>query len=165
MPRANIRPIDGEMNKPVTMDGEWLRPWQRKALKRGRTPLPESPGHRPWLPTTHDADFVLVRQPTKAVPRPIPQKKLRSEATGLPKCQWSRSEIQLLLDLRSKKVHWIEMQEYFPNRSIDGIKQAWWKYRLSVIAPGSRLIRLSPKVRVKEEDKENEPVVVGDHKS
>ena len=26
-----------------------MQPWQRKALAKGRTPLPESPGLRPWL--------------------------------------------------------------------------------------------------------------------
>ena len=25
-----------------------IRPWQRKALSAGRTPLPEAPGLRPW---------------------------------------------------------------------------------------------------------------------
>ncbi|KAH7253857.1 uncharacterized protein BKA55DRAFT_566370 [Fusarium redolens] len=26
-----------------------IKPWQRKAIGRGRTPLPDAPGHRPWL--------------------------------------------------------------------------------------------------------------------
>ncbi|RBR04192.1 uncharacterized protein FIESC28_11615 [Fusarium coffeatum] len=26
-----------------------MQPWQEKALAKGRTPLPERPGHRPWL--------------------------------------------------------------------------------------------------------------------
>lgn len=26
-----------------------MQPWQRKAVAKGRTPLPESPGLRPWL--------------------------------------------------------------------------------------------------------------------
>jgi hypothetical protein len=26
-----------------------IKPWQRKALELGRTPLPDAPGHRPWL--------------------------------------------------------------------------------------------------------------------
>ncbi|KAM0558006.1 hypothetical protein ACHAPJ_005173 [Fusarium lateritium] len=35
-------------SKTNTHTGQ-VRPWQRKALKSGRTPLPESPGDRPWL--------------------------------------------------------------------------------------------------------------------
>jgi len=26
-----------------------MQPWQQKAVAKGRTPLPESPGARPWL--------------------------------------------------------------------------------------------------------------------
>ncbi|KAI1069099.1 hypothetical protein LB507_006097 [Fusarium sp. FIESC RH6] len=26
-----------------------MQPWQQRALAKGRTPLPERPGHRPWL--------------------------------------------------------------------------------------------------------------------
>lgn len=34
-----------------------IKTWQRKALERGRTPLPDAPGYRPWLrkDTNHDA--------------------------------------------------------------------------------------------------------------
>ncbi|KAH7178369.1 hypothetical protein DER46DRAFT_655633 [Fusarium sp. MPI-SDFR-AT-0072] len=34
-----------------------IKPWQRKALERGRTPLPDSPGHRPWLKKDTDLDI------------------------------------------------------------------------------------------------------------
>ncbi|KAJ4101670.1 hypothetical protein NW756_002093 [Fusarium oxysporum] len=32
------------------------KPWQRKALERGRTPLPDAPGYRPWLRKGTDRD-------------------------------------------------------------------------------------------------------------
>ena len=31
-----------------------LWPWQKRALENGRTPLPESPGERPWLNLSPD---------------------------------------------------------------------------------------------------------------
>ncbi|KAF5966002.1 hypothetical protein FBULB1_11929 [Fusarium bulbicola] len=33
-----------------------IKPWQRKALEVGRTPLPEAPGLRPWLRNYTDLD-------------------------------------------------------------------------------------------------------------
>lgn len=34
-----------------------LKPWQVRALAKGRTPLPESPGCRPWLETSSTQDM------------------------------------------------------------------------------------------------------------
>ncbi|KAG7418124.1 hypothetical protein Forpe1208_v004218 [Fusarium oxysporum f. sp. rapae] len=34
-----------------------IKPWQRKALERGRTPLSDAPGHLPWLRKDTDLDI------------------------------------------------------------------------------------------------------------
>jgi hypothetical protein len=34
-----------------------LWPWQKRALENGRTPLPESPGERPWLNLSPDTEI------------------------------------------------------------------------------------------------------------
>lgn len=33
-----------------------IKPWHRKALERGRAPLPDAPGHCPWLRNDIDLD-------------------------------------------------------------------------------------------------------------
>lgn len=43
-----------ENNKSVSVQ---LWPWQKRALEIGRTPLPESPGERPWLNLSQDTEI------------------------------------------------------------------------------------------------------------
>lgn len=86
---------------------EWLKPWQLKALKNGREPLPEAPGFRPWIPSTEregwEQFYQQVRSPALCAPR-FPQlisyqgsKRPRRKQTHLP---WSDEEIERLRRLR-----------------------------------------------------------------
>lgn len=43
-----------ENNKSASVQ---LWPWQKRALENGRTPLPESPGERPWLNLSQDTEI------------------------------------------------------------------------------------------------------------
>ncbi|KAF4967661.1 hypothetical protein FSARC_4820 [Fusarium sarcochroum] len=92
-----------------------VTPWQCKVLQNGRTPLPDSPGHRPWL----DPDFSL----STSVPS-------RSN-TGHYKF-WTEEELELLVLLRRKGVSWVDLQFEFPGRALDGIKRAHHNQREAV---------------------------------
>jgi hypothetical protein len=47
-----------------------MRPWQERALKRGRTPLPESPGQRPWLLQEVSERYSVDREISGAAQQP-----------------------------------------------------------------------------------------------
>lgn len=50
-----------------------LWPWQKRALENGRTPLPESPGERPWLnlpPGTEISATPLTALINASTPKP-----------------------------------------------------------------------------------------------
>lgn len=59
-----------------------MKPWHERALKRGRSPLPEGPGQRPWLPLEIPERPSITREVSgapqgpnhaeDAVPTPVP---------------------------------------------------------------------------------------------
>jgi hypothetical protein len=65
------KPADAELFKRSTRTTR-IAPWQQRALDRGRTPLPEAPGIRPWLkePSTVDAAPAVIA-PGRAALRPL----------------------------------------------------------------------------------------------
>ncbi|KAF5723026.1 hypothetical protein FMUND_2383 [Fusarium mundagurra] len=78
-----------------------MKPWHEKALKHGRTPLPEGPGHRPWLPlqpserrfTNMDVSGASQdpNHAEDAVPISVPAEA--SESRGLSYRFWKESEL------------------------------------------------------------------------
>ncbi|SPJ75415.1 uncharacterized protein FTOL_05146 [Fusarium torulosum] len=65
------KPANGESSRS-TIRPTRIALWQQRALDRGRTPLPEAPGMRPWLkeqPTVETAPAVIT--PARAALRPL----------------------------------------------------------------------------------------------
>ncbi|KAG9497893.1 hypothetical protein J7337_010765 [Fusarium musae] len=96
-----------------------MKPWHEKALKRGRTPLPEGPGQRPWPAlqqserlSTNSEVLGASQDPNHAedaVPTPAPAKA--SESSN-PSYRF-----------------WEESERAFPNRTLEALKQTFHKRR------------------------------------
>ncbi|KAK5996569.1 hypothetical protein PT974_01906 [Cladobotryum mycophilum] len=107
-----------------------LKPWIARALAAGRKPLPET---RPR--------GIMGPQPVKVERIEKPPATRRR----VPRRSWSTTEIRLLLRLKAKGKRWDDILLRFPDRSMDGIKQTYWKYR-------SGLKRISKTVSTKKYD-------------
>ncbi|KAF5595696.1 hypothetical protein FPCIR_4366 [Fusarium pseudocircinatum] len=86
-----------------------LKSWQVRALAKGRTPLPESPGCRPWLETSSTQDVSEPGQQPLAT-------TISSSASP------SSTPGSALFMSESEMYH-------FPGRSIEALKQAYHKRR------------------------------------
>ncbi|KAL7811561.1 hypothetical protein V8C26DRAFT_437392 [Trichoderma gracile] len=88
----------------VTEGPEALKPWQQRALRNGRTPLPES---RP-LTAEEAAASSSSAQPTRRAPRP----------------RWRIADIRRVLALGRAGVSYSDIQaEYFPERTVIAVSQ------------------------------------------
>ncbi|KAF4447157.1 hypothetical protein F53441_9302 [Fusarium austroafricanum] len=91
-----------------------LKPWQRRALQNGRTPLPESPGHRPWLnPLSRTSPELASVSPTNYR-------------------YWPEDEMRRLITLKRGGANWTYIKEAFSHRTLGAIKQAYHKRRHNV---------------------------------
>ncbi|KPA39197.1 hypothetical protein FLAG1_07953 [Fusarium langsethiae] len=96
-----------------------LKPWQRRALDRGRTPLPEQPGARLWV-----SKYAETPQGQNSSGNPPPA----------PAPFWCASEVERLIRLRRDGLSWIQIKDHFPDRSLESIKQTYHKRRGAVEA-------------------------------
>ncbi|KAF5618782.1 uncharacterized protein FTJAE_12143 [Fusarium tjaetaba] len=117
-----------------------MKPWHEKALKRGRTPLPEGPGQRPWLPlqlsehrsttlevsgASQDHNHVQDAVPTTAL---VEANESRAPLYRF----WEESEVRRLIEMRSGGAKWSAIAQTFPNRTIEALKQTFHKRRHAV---------------------------------
>ncbi|KAF5694210.1 hypothetical protein FDENT_1515 [Fusarium denticulatum] len=112
-----------------------MKPWHEKALKRGRTPLPEGPGQRPWLPLqpserryTNLEVSGASQDPNHAedaVPTPAPAKV--SESRSSLYRFWEESEVRRLIEMRSGGAKWSAIAQAFPKRTLEALKQTFHK--------------------------------------
>ncbi|KAF5569290.1 hypothetical protein FPHYL_2105 [Fusarium phyllophilum] len=117
-----------------------LKPWQVRALAKGRTPLPESPGCRPWLETSSTQDVSGPRQQalvtTGSVSASLPStpgatlSMSEAETNGNPGYKfWNQDEMKRLIELKREGKSWRDISYHFPGRSIEALKQAYHKRR------------------------------------
>ncbi|KAK2695039.1 hypothetical protein QWA68_005999 [Fusarium oxysporum] len=86
-----------------------LKPWQARALAKDRTPLPESPGCRPWLET-------------------ISMSEAETNSNQGYKF-WNQDEVKRLIELKREGKSWRDISDHFPGRSIEALKQTYHKRR------------------------------------
>ncbi|EWG46957.1 hypothetical protein FVEG_07220 [Fusarium verticillioides 7600] len=105
-----------ENNKSTSVQ---LWPWQKRALEKGRTPLPESPGERPWLNLSPDTEISVA-----------PLTALTNLATPNQRW-WTESEMSRLIQLRNSGESWAAIAAQFPGRTLQGVKQTYRKRRFA----------------------------------
>ncbi|KAF5626027.1 hypothetical protein F52700_8742 [Fusarium sp. NRRL 52700] len=117
-----------------------LKPWQVRALANGRTPLPESPGCRPWLQdsSTQDASepsqqaIVTTASSSSSFPS-TPEAALSRSQAATDSNQsykfWDKNEVKRLVELKREGKSWKDISEHFPARSIEALKQTYHKRR------------------------------------
>ncbi|EWG46959.1 hypothetical protein FVEG_07222 [Fusarium verticillioides 7600] len=117
-----------------------LKSWQVRALAKGRTPLPESPGFRPWLETSSTQDVsepgqqaLLTTRSFSASLATTPGAALsisEAETNSNPGYKfWNQDEMKRLIELKREGNSWRDISHYFPGRSIEALRQAYHKRR------------------------------------
>ncbi|RSL56241.1 hypothetical protein CEP54_008969 [Fusarium duplospermum] len=103
-----------------------LAPWQDKALRKGRTPLPEAPGARPW-----------VSHPETLVAAPAAYFGLAPDTGSSSGVRWDVSDIAKLLALRQKGEKW---EEVAMSRSVTTVVSTYalWLDRLNYHVNGDK---------------------------
>ncbi|KAF5562563.1 hypothetical protein FNAPI_3137 [Fusarium napiforme] len=117
-----------------------LKSWQVRALAKGRTPLPESTGCRPWLETSLTQDvsepgqqaLVTTRSVSASLPSTTGAALSISEAetNSNPGYKfWSHDDMKRLIELKRQGNSWKDISHHFPGRSIEALRQAYHKRR------------------------------------
>ncbi|KAI7758496.1 hypothetical protein LZL87_006887 [Fusarium oxysporum] len=117
-----------------------LKPWQARALAKGRTPLPESPGYRPWLETssTQDASGPGQQAAVTTVSSFASLPSTTGEALSMSEAEtnrnqgykfWNQDEVKRLIELKREGKSWRDISDHFPGRSIEALKQTYHKRR------------------------------------
>ncbi|KAH7253856.1 uncharacterized protein BKA55DRAFT_538711 [Fusarium redolens] len=112
-----------------------MRPWQERALKRGRTPLPESPGQRPWLLQEVSERYSVDREISGAAQQPdqadvpVSNPAPANESRDLSYRFWEESELRRLIEMRSGGAQWSAIAQAFPQRTLEALKQTYHKRR------------------------------------
>ncbi|EXA43376.1 hypothetical protein FOVG_08363 [Fusarium oxysporum f. sp. pisi HDV247] len=112
-----------------------LWPWQKRALENGRTPLPESPGERPWLnlsPDTEISATPLTALINASTPKPRDCGEYHQIHVVTPHSRWwSESDMRRLIHLRNSGESWAAISAEFPGRTLQGVKQTYRKRRFA----------------------------------
>ncbi|KAF5618783.1 uncharacterized protein FTJAE_12144 [Fusarium tjaetaba] len=102
-----------------------MKSWQVRALEKGRTPLPESPGCRPWLETSSTQDvsepgqqaLVTTRSFSASLPS-TPRAALsipEAETNSYPGYKfWNQDEMKRLIELKRGGNSWRDISYHFP---------------------------------------------------
>ncbi|KAF4958865.1 hypothetical protein FGADI_2067 [Fusarium gaditjirri] len=120
-----------------------LKPWQVRALAKGRTPLPESPGCRPWLETSLMQDAsgpgqqaTVTTGSSFSSPPSTARESLSISESETSSNQgykfWNQDEMKRLINLKREGKSWRDISEHFPGRSIEALKQTYHKRRSTV---------------------------------
>ncbi|KAI1073006.1 hypothetical protein LB507_009127 [Fusarium sp. FIESC RH6] len=103
-------------NKPPSL----IQPWQQRALDKGRTPLPEAPGERPWLRS-------------KPLSTPLSTQILETSKRAPASYKfWPEEEMRRLITLKKSGWTWDALTIAFPDRTREAIRQAYHKRRHAV---------------------------------
>ncbi|RGP60795.1 hypothetical protein FLONG3_10714 [Fusarium longipes] len=107
----------------ATTSQQGLKPWQRRALDSGRTPLPEGPGARPSLTTSAEVSNDQASSTPSAPSAGDGTNQSASQpgnTVGVrPYRYWPTSEIGRLIRLRRDGLSWSQIKDHFPDRSLN----------------------------------------------
>ncbi|KAH7242519.1 hypothetical protein BKA59DRAFT_514041 [Fusarium tricinctum] len=108
-----------------------MKNWQEKAIRKGRTPLPDCPGDKPSLTTV--GDFPAPKNPLMPVPL-LPMAPLQPPLLLLLLLNqsyrfWSESDLRRLIEMRNGGMEWNTIAVEFPERSLESVKQTFHKRR------------------------------------
>ncbi|KAM0385623.1 hypothetical protein HYE67_010033 [Fusarium culmorum] len=126
-------------NESAPTHQQGLKPWQRRAVDRGRTPLPENPGARPWetKPTTQDqtsSGNTPGSAPSSGDGTNQSASQPATTVAAYPYRFWPTEEIERLIRLRRDGLSWNQIKDHFPDRSLESLKQTYHKRRAAVEA-------------------------------
>ncbi|CEI66066.1 hypothetical protein FVEN_g4523 [Fusarium venenatum] len=119
-----------------------LKRWQRRALDRGRTPLPEKPGSHPWAANSAETSQDQISPGNAASASTLSTSDGTSQSASQPTSIatsyayrfWSVAELERLIRLRRNGLSWIQIKNHFPDRSLESLKQTYHKRRGAVEA-------------------------------
>ncbi|KAF9776522.1 hypothetical protein IL306_005274 [Fusarium sp. DS 682] len=100
-----------------------IKPWQQRALARGRTPLPESPGFRPWQRdsstqeasgTRREAASASLLLETGTNPATSQAETISNQGYKF----WTQDEVKRLIELKREVKTWREIGTYHKRRAV-----------------------------------------------
>ncbi|CAJ0551276.1 Ff.00g112060.m01.CDS01 [Fusarium sp. VM40] len=113
-----------------------MKDWQERAIREGRTPLPDYLGDKPSLATVGDLPAhpksvqtgisFSHRSSSATVSTPAPQSLNQSYRF------WSESDLRRLIEMRNSGMEWNAIAVEFPDRTLESIKQTFHKRRHAV---------------------------------
>ncbi|KAF5605728.1 hypothetical protein FPANT_1131 [Fusarium pseudoanthophilum] len=124
-----------------------MQPWHQRALAKGRTPLPDSPGARPWLPQkpiVSELEDSNQQERRNDGDRPstdivVQNNELASTTTRAAKTSmnqsyrfWTESDLRRLTEMRNGGAKWSTIALEFPYRTHEALKQTYHKRRHTV---------------------------------
>ncbi|KAF4958866.1 hypothetical protein FGADI_2068 [Fusarium gaditjirri] len=126
-----------------------MQPWYRRALAKGRTPIPDSPGARPWLnqesPSSafegqtqqgsraKDGDKPSTNIAVQnAEPAPTTATAKATSCTDQSYRFWTESDLRRLVEMRNGGAKWSAIASEFPDRTFEALKQTYHKRRHTV---------------------------------
>ncbi|KAF5234509.1 hypothetical protein FAUST_7597 [Fusarium austroamericanum] len=114
-----------------------LRPWQRRALDNGRTPLPEAQGDQRWLSSPchsqqHAGSFTQGATSTTPAGESSGKVSTNVATPSFSYRFWPEDEMRHLIALRNGGATWAMIYTEFPNRTHEAIKQAYHKRRHAI---------------------------------
>ncbi|KAH6953333.1 hypothetical protein DER45DRAFT_634769 [Fusarium avenaceum] len=112
-----------------------MKDWQKKAIREGRTPLPDFLGDKPSLATVGDlpAHLESAQTGTSSSHRSS-SATVSTPASSLNQSYrfWSESDIRRLIEMRNGGMEWNAIAVKFPDRTLESIKQTFHKRRHAV---------------------------------
>ncbi|KAI6754121.1 hypothetical protein HG530_013297 [Fusarium avenaceum] len=113
-----------------------MKDWQERAIREGRTPLPDYLGDKPSLATVGN----LPAHPEYAQAGTSSSHRSSSATVSTPASQrlnqsyrfWSESDLRRLIEMRNGGMEWNAIAVKFPDRTLESIKQTFHKRRHAV---------------------------------
>ncbi|KAF5595697.1 hypothetical protein FPCIR_4367 [Fusarium pseudocircinatum] len=123
-----------------------MQPWYQRALAKGRTPLPDSPGARPWLPrkpTVSELEESNQQETRNYGDKPSTEIVVQNKEPASPTTRaatsmdqsyrfWTESDLRRLTEMRNGGAKWSAISLEFPDRTLEALKQTYHKRRYTV---------------------------------
>ncbi|KLP06883.1 uncharacterized protein FFB20_01512 [Fusarium fujikuroi] len=124
-----------------------MQHWYQRALAKGRTPLPDSSGARPWVsqePTVSELEVSNQQERRSngdgkpstdtAVQINEPASTTTTAAAGVDQSYrfWTESDLHRFIEMRNGSAKWSAIALEFPDRTLEALKQTYHKRRHTV---------------------------------
>ncbi|KAL4726695.1 hypothetical protein ACLX1H_005583 [Fusarium chlamydosporum] len=112
-----------------------LKPWQRRALEKGRTPLPEGPRGQSGQAQAVEGQTRTGDCQSSSVVAPTTSGAHQDFNGPLFGYRfWDAAELEHLIRLKREGLSWVEIKTHFPGRSLESLRQTYHKRRGAVEA-------------------------------